>query len=373
MKTKWIEWSDNWWVERNEAFFLIEKGGVLFRVDMNSQECNFISQIPGYDLDHSFSNIYCLKYEDVIWAIPAKEHAIWYYSLGEKTWGMIPIHFDHRLAVWMDSYEKNGSELWLIDCGGNKFFKISLSEKKLEKEYVCSYQGLAFTARHIVFDHKLYCVVENKIYGFDCITEKEMLYEIPGLSEDLFLISHDGNNFWLSTRSDNNNIFVWNPKRNAIKEIEVSFSESRSVYLENRWTIYDSPRYMYSIVLGQYVWYIPMQCNTPIVYISGEGYDVHIFDIGEELDTDETLKKRRYAFKYSLLYVCEERYIGLYSFKNSDIFEIDTYTMSVNRKKYVFSDQTLLLLAKQYMSEHGYLREGNKKDERIFSILLELG
>ena len=24
-----------------------------------------------------------------------------------------------------------------------------------------------------------------------------------------------------------------------------------------------------------------------IVYISGEGYDVHIFDIGEELDTDE--------------------------------------------------------------------------------------
>ena len=28
MKTKWIEWSDNWWVERNEAFF---RNVILYR------------------------------------------------------------------------------------------------------------------------------------------------------------------------------------------------------------------------------------------------------------------------------------------------------------------------------------------------------
>lgn len=373
MRRKWIEWSDNWWIEQDKAFFLIEKGGLLFSVDLNSQECNFISQIPGYNLDSSFSNIYCLKYENVIWVIPAKENTIWYYNLGEKIWGMIPINCDHRLAVWMDSYEKNSSELWLLDCGGNKFFKISLKEKKLEKEYVCSYRGLVFTARYVLHDNKLYCITENKIYCFDCNTEKETLYEIPGLNEDLFLICHGRKDFWLSARSNNNNIYIWNPEGKVIKEIAVSFSESRSIYLENKWIIDDCPRYMYSLMLGQYAWYIPMQCNTPILYISREGYDINIFDIEEELDTDETLKERRYAFKYSLLYVREERYIGLYSFKNLNIFEIDTYTMSVNRKEYVFSDQTLLLLAKQYMSEHRYLREGNKKDERIFSILLELG
>ena len=140
---------------------------------------------------------------------------------------------------------------------------------------------------------------------------------------------------------------------------------------EKKWIVPEVPLFNDSILLGEYIWYIPIQDDAPVLYIHKDNHNVQIMKISEEKETEKTLRQRENAFKYRVVYVRKDRYIGVYSIKNQSIFEIDTKELLVKQKNYVISDIARERIADVYHMEKEVLYEANEGNVDIFTIMLQ--
>ena len=76
---------------------------------------------------------------------------------------------------------------------------------------------------------------------------------------------------------------------------------------------YELPAFLFSVVAGDYVWFIPFQTNK-IMYADKKTCQLHVFEADGENETKQSLLGRiALGSKYILEYVRENRYIGLFS------------------------------------------------------------
>ena len=97
------------------------------------------------------------------------------------------------------------------------------------------------------------------------------------------------------------------------------------------------------------------------------------FDIQDEEETTETLDLhyRHIASKFFMMYVREERYLGIYSYQNKRMFEIDTQYMKYKNIDVMMDDKSLFNIEIQNLYEDGnestyliyHAKMGNRKVE----------
>ena len=270
----------------------------------------------------------------------------------------------------LERQEKDNEIIWLLEYQGRVVYQVDLKEKVLKKKYSLSQDMHIFTGNYVQVQHNLYCVAGKNIYVIN--TKKDCginQYELSDVQAALYTICYDGANFWLS--GEDNEIYIWNPTQGVIKRIAGFLEKFDSFSLKRNIIADPIPRFSYSVSLGENVWYIPLQGNIPIIYIDKRYYKIRVFDILEEIETEESLLKRGTAFKYILLYIRHNRYIGLYSCKNQIVWEIDTDELCVEKKEYHFSDGSIYDLAYAYHRTIGMLSEGYSMDEEVYSILMK--
>lgn len=149
-------------------------------------------------------------------------------------------------------------------------------------------------------------------------------------------------------------IYIWSKGDNKLERVN-NFPRTFGIYnfetndrpiLDCAMEVYELPAFGYSVVSGDYIWFIPGQTNK-IVYINKVNYQLCTFEIEEENETRESLRlgRRSISTKYLLEYVRDGRYIGLFSLKHNRILEIDTERFIYYWTNYYLSDQCLLKYA----------------------------
>lgn len=371
--------SDNWWVEEDKAFFCGTRISALFRVDMNSLQCEVIAWLPENDKIDFFVHPYCLKHKNFIVCLPGTGKEIWYYDIEQAVWKKTEIDNDGQFIISVKSYNQTGGRIWLLEYDKGKILQFNLDKKIVEKEYYlpCDNHEVYF-GEYVVVHNKLYTTVENRVYCIDAKSENVIVYEVPEIRAGLYTICYDGINFWLGGYCKE--IYIWNPQQGLIK-ILTEFPERFGIYHfpgvpnidYNTFTreVEEGPFFQYSICLGQYVWYFPAQSNG-VVYIDRETYEIHFLEIKEEQETMESLK-RDYANKFLFEYIREDRYIGIYSILNKKVFEIDTVALCVKYRQYELDSKTVLKLGEDLDKYDGtrLFRENKENDRFFFKVSLK--
>lgn len=346
--------SDNWWIEKNKAYFCGARISVLFCVDMNSLQCEVVSRLPECDIYDFRAHPYCIRYKDSIICLPGMGKIIWYYDMQKESWKKIEIEHEEQLIISMAVYKQNdSSRLWLLEYETGKIFQVNLGKGVLEKEYYIPQNAkeIIYYGEYVYVNNKLYTAVKKRVCCIDLENADIIIYEIDNLKAELYTICYDGDNFWLSGYCKE--IYIWNPEQGIIKVI-TEFPEQFGIYHfygkpyidcnSFLLSVEEGPFFGFSILLGKYIWYIPNKSNG-IIYIDKVTYKVSFLEIEEEKETKESLE-REYANKFLFEYIREDRYIGLYSIKNQLVFEIDTLELCVKKKNYQLSNEAVSKIKK---------------------------
>lgn len=347
-KDKAFIWSDNWWIENDNVWFVGGMSNILFHINLNTGECDEAIDIPDPDTCKFRLTPICLKYGKDVFCIPGSGRCIWVYNLDSKDFTRIGIDkpecLQLRIQVWI-----RGNVLFVVSENWNKIMEVSISQKQIINYYtICEKDSVQ---QSVIVDDFIYMVSSDlgKIYRFDLCTKTTDVYELPFGEKKLFTICFDGKKFWLSGYQKE--LYIWDKENNSLVTVN-SFPQNFGVYDFSKKTdgvvdcgtsSYEFSAFLYSVMVGKYIWLIPRQTNK-IIYIDKGNYVLSAFEIPEEDETRESILRRGkygFGFKYLLEYVRDDRYIGLFSVKNNRILEIDAKELKYQWKDYCFTDECL--------------------------------
>ncbi len=378
MQNMKFPWSDNWWIEDNKAWFCAGEIGALFCVDMESEECKLIARIPECNIYHFRQNSYCIKYENAIFCFPSMGDCVWYYNIKTTQWNKLVIGNTCQLFLCIESYKNGDPQICFWDIE-SKLYVVDLEKKILKRKYQTLNEAKAEIGEYVLRRNKFYGVYSNKVVTVDLNQHDIRTIVISDVKADLYTICFDGTDFWLS--GFGKEIYVWNSERGIIKVINDfpkefglnDFTEDQVLLVDtDSFFSDDSPFFLTSFLLGKYIWYIPFQANE-IIYINKETYGVFALSIPDELETRESLMQNYMGSKFLMQYIRDDRYIGMYSFKNHRVFEIDSVELTVTYRDYKLDHKSVLMIEKAAAGYHNgkILNERREKDRKLFSRLLE--
>lgn len=371
-------WSDNWWTEDDEAWFVGGRTNALYRLDRKTNQCEFVAFPPELGRDGFRLNPKCIKCDNSIFLMPDISNNIWAYQLDNLRYERIGLANPDKVRVGIANFWQYGEKIFAVSVGLKQIIEIDIKQRRVTDYYdLCDKRDIRI-AMSIKVGTAIYIIsaISGEIYKFDIQTKKSVLYKLTGIEDGLHTICFDGERFWLS--GYRKEIYVWNESKNVTVVVD-GFPEDFGIYnfdrmsdelLDCKSSVYMMPLFINSVVSKQDVWFIPFQANK-IVYVNRDTYKFHVFDIEEENETENSLATHYLASKYLMEYVVDDCYIGLYSLKNYCIIEIDTIKKKVEKKKYSFSNNCLEKTAHVYDAfRDSMLFEGREIENILFGAKL---
>lgn len=348
-------WSDGWWIEKDRAWFVDGISNTLFSVDLDTGECNEVSCIPNLDqyITYRFTP-FCVKYAKDIFCIPGFGKNIWVYNMEDESFTEIdtdkPKHLQWgaQFWVWNDT-------LFIAAAGWNKIIEVSISQKIITNYYMICEND--FIKGSVLTGGNIYAVSSrfSKVYQFNLTTKKVNTYLLSDMEKRLTTICFDGEKFWLSGYQKE--LYIWDKEKDSFITINnfPGCSEIDTI-VKNKDKENNLPVFNRSVFVGGYIWFIPIGLNK-IIYADKKNNVLSVFEIYAENETkDDVLWGEEQGIgNYLLEYVKDDRYMGLFSARNSRILEIDTKELKYQWKEYYFGDNYL----QQYCADcNGIYQEG---------------
>lgn len=369
-------WSDNWYIEDHMAWFVDGELNLLFCYDLDKEEANFIAEIPDINPGRFRLNPRCIKNGNEIYCMPDMGSSIWIYDLEQGFFQEIQVKNLDNVRLCICRFWKYNGKIFALSCGLKEIIEINLEKKEIDNYYKICVEPELTIIDGIMVDTGVYCIAApyNYIYQFDLDKKKTVVHKLKGIEDCLNTITYDGNKFWLS--GYRKKLYIWDKKDDFLEIIEkfplefgiYDFTNNGEFLLDCETEKYEVSVFLQSIVLKEYVWFIPFRTNK-ILYVNTYTNQIHTLDIKEEEETRESLLKNIMLHKFLLQYVRDNRYIGLFSFKNMSILEIDTLKKTVERKNY--------LVGKEYLHKISFCKnalffEGNYCDKIYFKRLMTM-
>ena len=339
-KDQSFTWSEGWWLEGDKAWFVNGMCNILFGVDLNTGECDQVACIPNPEKETESQNPYCTKCGSDIYCIPGIGGSIWIYNLDNKVFTELKVDRPGQHAPGSQFWIWNGS-IFIVAANWNKVIEISIDQRKITNYYtICEGDSVR---RSVLVCDKIYAVSSESgtIYQFDLSTKKVEMYLHPEMAKKAFAIGFDGEKFWLCGYYQE--AYVWDKKNDNL--IIVEFSNDFEVHDRNEkinCTVKGPTAPMFGQVaaMGKYIWFIPTMAEK-IVYINKETAAICVFDLYEEDKMNISPRKCQGIGNYIIQYIKDNRYIGLFSARNSRILEIDPEQLIYRWKEYYFSERYL--------------------------------
>ena len=373
MKNSFI-WSDNWWVENEKAWFVDGETNILFQIDLNTQECKLIAELPNIEKNTFRLNPRCIKYENDIYCMPDTGDCIWVYQLECEQFTQIQINTPPKVRLGVNFFWIYNEKIWAVSVGLSKILEIDTNGKKIDNYYNIGGQ----ISTTIMVQDSIYCVspVKNCIYQFDLVTKKCIEHIIPNVKGGLRTICFNSDSFWLS--GYHKEIYIWNKEKNMVKMLDkfpiefgiYNYEKNNKLILDCDSDCYDVATFLSSIFVGRYIWFIPFRTNR-IIYVDKDTYEINVFEILEEEETESSLLSNRMKHKYLLEYIRDNRYIGLYSLKNKCMLEIDTNERKIEWREYFFNNESLQKMAFLFDEQKMVFLEENSIYREAYKIKLE--
>lgn len=370
-------WSDNWWIEENSAWFVDGERNMLFSLDLQTKQYKFLKQLPDNSPNKFRLNSRCIKCEDAVFCFPDIGRYIWVYLLKTSEFEKIEVKNEKNIRLVFNNFWKYGERIFAISVGLGQIIEIDINKRE-----IIAYNDLSDSTNIQIgvstkVGTKIYCisVVTNEVYEFDLRTRKTFTYQLPYVKGGLYTICYDGYNFWLSGYYKE--VYVWNRENNTIKVIDelpedfgvYNFSLGGKYLLDCEAKKYNMPAFLNAVFIQNAIWFIPFQTNK-IIYIDKNTHKINTFEVEEEDENEESLINRRLNHKYLLEYIREDRYIGLYSFKNKCIIQIDALEKQIKKEEYILGNNCLLELAHLYKKYGRICNESIDIDKKVFAVSL---
>ena len=329
-------WSDNWSILENEAWFVTGEQDILFCIDRKTRSTTFAKEIP--ERKNSFRlHPKCIKYGDTVFCLPDTGENIWCYHVSSDTWKKIVVDNPQKIRIACTNSWIIEDKLYIVSIGLKQILEVDISREIVTFYYDLPVKNGESISSSILIGQHIYVtgVSPVYIYKFDCLTKKIEVIQLFGLNDSIQTISYDGEKFWLSGRC--RKIYIWKEDTNEIISLDSlpdelgiwNFSGKYDFLLNYHVDAVEMPLFLYSIFVNKYIWFIPAQSNE-ILYIDTKTYEIRIFHLKNEDQTEENVKTQLLGHKYLLEYVRSERYIGLFSLKNRWVIEIDTLELNYN-------------------------------------------
>lgn len=336
-------WSDGWCIKDNKAWFVDGMQDTLYCLDFNTKTCEYVAKLPNDKINKFRLNSYCIKVENEVFCMPDVGECIWIYDVIKSEFSQITIDNPNSVRLSCIHTWQCGDKIFTFSGGLKQIIEIDIKKKVIKGYYKITNLPDETISHCTKVGENVYLLssLPNKIYQFDLDTKQVRSYILPGIERRLFTISFDGSRFWLSGYKKE--IYVWDKEKNHIETLcdfpqefgEYDFSASEEHILNTEKNEYKFPTFIESRAVGETIWFIPFQTNR-IIYVDRNTYKVQAFEISEEEETRESLMANAMGVKYVVQYVSDNRYLGIFSFKNYRIIEIDTETFRSAEKTATF-------------------------------------
>lgn len=331
-------WSNGWWLEKDGAWFIDGARNILFTVNMETGECEYVDDIPEPG-DKFRLTPSCLKCGSNIFCFPGCGSSIWIYNLDKKNFAKMevekPKHHQWGVQFWIF-----GDKILIAAAGWNKIIEVSIRRKSVTNYYaICEKDNIKGS---VLADGNIYAISSaySRIYQFDILTKKVIIYPFQNAKKRFATICFDGEKFWMS--GYRKELYIWEKGKNSlvtVNDFPPKFEINNMGQTEDSC---ETPVFNRSIFVGGYIWFIPTRANK-ILYADKDAV-LSVFDIiyeANESEDNQLWGEKLGIGNYLLEYVKDDRYIGLFSARNSQILEIDTKHLEYQWKEYYFSDQYL--------------------------------
>lgn len=367
-----VFWSDSWWIEKDNAWFISGDEQMLFRYNIVNNKCLYVSRIPEDKDDRWRLCSGCVKNGMDVICIPDRGHFIWIYSLLDQSWKKIEVNNPNNVRISCVQFEKIDKLLYIYSKGLKQLIIFDLIQKE-----IISYIDLSIDRNEIlgfgVFYNYSFYVVSSKyssVYEVNLTNYRLKIYSLQKINDELNTICCEEGKFILCGKK--RKIYIWDKivdKLDIIYEFPPNFGEYNFSFRHNRLIDCDVEEYeervFYSSVLvNKYIWFIPFQTNM-ILYLNLEENKLNMFEIEDEEETEYSLNNRILNHKFLLEYVKENRYIGLLSVKNEWIIEIDTLTFTYRVLPIAVDELCEDILCNKLFSD------SRKMDRVVYSYSLE--
>lgn len=374
MNNKFL-WSDGWWIEGNIAWFISGEMRAIFSMDLEKWLCKYIVDLPEEFVVGFRSHPRCMRFYNTIWCFPLKGNYILIYDLRSKEFRQIEIKNTENRGDGLYYFKIYDGKLFGVAGGDKQIIKINMECERVEEYYSFATDRAEIIGQVYFAENSIYIVSQTKarIYEFSLKTKQTNCYDFPAIKKGLRTICFDGENFWFS--GFQKEIFIWNKEKKDFKILKNfpdffgywKFDGLQEEWLDCKKELYETPAFVESVKVENKTWFIPNLTNQ-ILYVDIKSFEIKDFEIEDEEEGEKRLRKRFLGEKYLLVYVRDERYIGLFSTENECYFEIDTKTMKKKELDFVLSDDANKRI-KDYELEK-YISK-NKIKERINQITLD--
>ena len=373
-KNKFI-WSDGWCIEDGMAWFVDGRRNILYCLDLITGECKYTAEIPYGDRGTFRSAPRVLKVGNEIFCMPDIGTDIWIYDIKASEFSHLSVNNSDGVRVSCISFWQYDNKIFTLATGLNQIIEINICEKTIDDYYPIIDTPKEKLGRSVKVGSDIYVVstLSNKVYQFNLDLKTPVIHILPGVEDGLYTICFDGTKFWLS--GYRKEIYVWDKERNNVETLcdfpddfgEYDFAGKEEAILNCERAKYDVTAFIESIVIGNYVWFIPFKTNK-IIYIDRDTYKMQIFKMRNEDENRDSLTINAMAHKYLVQYVSDERYLGLFSLKNDWLVEIDTKEFEVEVKNFSIDYEKYADGLKEYV-----FWDNNETDFDVFLYLMVAG
>lgn len=366
-------WSDGWWIEDKQAWFIQSEMGILCSYSFDDGTCNFVAVIPDKEKCVFRKYIHCIKVNSDIYLLPDTGTSILCYSLKNNVWTDIKIENANKSRLACRYFLKKENNIYILSNGLKKIIQLDLFKRQIVRYYsLPEYQNDVLGAAFVALD-KIFVVssVYPQIYIFDCSKLEVIVCKLSSIIDDnLWTVCYQNKNIWLSGKKKK--IYRWDMVLGEVNIYEsfpsdfgiYNFSNNYNKTVDCEMQKFDVPAFVDSIQISKYIWFIPFQTNK-IIYLDLETNLMNEFEIEDEEEIGASLKNRFLNHKYLLEYVRDKRYIGLFSVKNEHVIEIDVELLTYRILTFVIDVASFTRLLFQIFTDR------KKVDREIFTKLLE--
>ena len=160
-------WSENWWVENDEAWFVLGMQKILCCFDFNEKKCKSTIRIPDIVSNKFRFMSGCIKYQDDIYCIPNKGNSIWLYSTDNNRFAEIIIHNPDKVYLGIFDYWVYENKIFAVSIGLKQIIEIDADKRKIDNYYkICENEGISRSTKVGTVIYIL-SAMSAKVYGFD--------------------------------------------------------------------------------------------------------------------------------------------------------------------------------------------------------------
>ncbi len=339
-----LPWSDGWEICNNEGFFVDPLTNRVYKADLTTDEFGCVL-VPFSNVGDSVfrKNQICRVFNNHLYLFPDNGNSIEIYDIEHNTVKSIAVENSKQSRLGMfNAWCSDGFIMSLASGKGTLYIIDNETNSIVDEIIITNEKALSFNA--IRKDNKIISIstVSNEVYVIDCKSCKVERFVIPVDANGFQTISWDGKYFWISGK--NKELYIWNDKKNEVSVVSSmpeQFGFYRTIDIDGRRDLdtesvsSNLPLFYDSVFLAGYVWLFPWYANS-IIRINTDSKKVEKVDTCEY--SSDTYVDSNIGLEYKYQYTTSENKIGIYSFKQRTIFEIDSMSLRSYKKNYRVSD-----------------------------------